>query len=120
MTKKAPPIPSGILELQKQILELQRSAFTSSFNALSDLQERQEALIESVAREAPGVPEEAKQAIDAWIDVVRRSRAQYLEAAQKGFDLYGQLVDRYSSSPDDDSSDDDSSDNDSSDQGSSE
>ena len=103
----SPRIPKAILDAQRQVMELQRSAFTSSFKAINTVQERQEELLEKTLDQVPGLPSEAREAVDAWVSAFRSSRAQYLDAAEKGFDLFQDLIDRVAG---DDSSADSSAD----------
>lgn len=84
----------GLTGFQKQIVEFQKQAFDSTFDAVVALQDQQEQFLTDLLERSSVVPEEGKQVINEWVETFRRSREDFKAAADKSYDLMEQYFER--------------------------
>ena len=66
--------PTGIA---KQVIDLQKTAFDNAFNAMVMLQDQTEKMTSSLLGQVPGLPEEAKKAINEWVKAYKKGRDDF-------------------------------------------
>lgn len=54
-------------QIAKQMIQFNKTAFDSSFSAMTMVYEQNEKMVETFLTQATGVPEEAKKAITDWM-----------------------------------------------------
>jgi polyhydroxyalkanoate synthesis regulator phasin len=69
----------------KQMMEFQKSTFDNSFNALSNLQEQAESMVEMFTNQAPWLPEEGKKVIKDWIKTYQKGRDDFKKAVDANY-----------------------------------
>ncbi len=55
------------LQIAKQMFSFNKSAFDSSFNAMTMVYEHNEKMVETFLTQAPWMPAEGKKAIETWL-----------------------------------------------------
>ena len=58
-------------QIAKQMIQFNKTAFDSSFSAMTMVYELNEKMIETFLIQAPGLPEEGKKAIKDWMSAYR-------------------------------------------------
>ena len=58
-------------QIAKQMIQFNKTAFDSSFNAMSMVYEQNEKMFENFLTQTPGLPEEGKKAIKDWMSIYR-------------------------------------------------
>lgn len=58
-------------QITKQMIQFNKTAFDSSFNAMSMVYEQNETMFETFLTQATGLPEEGKKAIKDWMSAYR-------------------------------------------------
>lgn len=58
-------------QIAKQMIQFNKTAFDSSFNAMSMVYEQNETMFETFLTQATGLPEEGKKAIKDWMSAYR-------------------------------------------------
>ena len=104
MAEGMPQVPKQMLEFQKRLVKLQKSAFDNTFKAIEAFQDQQAKLIGDLVEQAPNLPEEARQALRQWDDSYKQGRNQFRESMDKSFDLLESYFDRLTQGGDRDSS----------------
>ena len=84
---------SSILQLQKQLVELQRATAQNSLDMMVNLQEQQKQLAISLVDRSP-LPDEAKEAYETWLASLSESRDQLRAASERSFDLLEAYLER--------------------------
>jgi hypothetical protein len=77
----------GLMSFQKQMIEFQKAAFDSTFDAVVAIQDQQEQFFADMMERSNTVPEEGKELVNEWIETFRRSREDFKAAADKSYDL---------------------------------
>ena len=83
-----------MIDFQKQVVEFQRAAFDNSFNAIVTLQDQQEELVNRVLDSSGAVPEEAKEAVEAWTESAKKARDDFKTSTDRSFELLDKYFDR--------------------------
>ncbi|HVS64486.1 MAG TPA: hypothetical protein VMT85_13395 [Thermoanaerobaculia bacterium] len=96
MSKGPAGLPPQLLALQRQMVELQRAAFESSFQAVATIQDRQADVLQGLADQMPAVAPELREALETWTASFRRAREEYHDSAERSYELLDQLFDRLS------------------------
>jgi hypothetical protein len=81
------PIPTSVIDFQRRVLELQRSAFTNAFETVVRLQHQRRDLIERWIDRVPSLPAESKELFEAWSEAADRGRETFRATVEKSFDL---------------------------------
>jgi hypothetical protein len=89
-------IPKQIVELQRNLLEFQKQAFDSTFNALSALQDQQRELMTRLLDGAPAVPGEMRQLLDEWASALETGREQFRDTVDRSFETVESYLQRLS------------------------
>ena len=58
-------------QIAKQMIQLNKTAFDSSFSAMNMVYEQNEKMFETFLTQAPGLPEEGKKAVKDWMSAYR-------------------------------------------------
>ncbi|HVS13857.1 MAG TPA: hypothetical protein VMV46_08035 [Thermoanaerobaculia bacterium] len=94
MTTRSPGLPPQAIDLQRKLIELQRLAFESSFDAVSTIQDRQAELLQGLVEQLPGMPAEVGEAMERWTEGFQRARQEYHDSAERSYELLDQVLDR--------------------------
>jgi hypothetical protein len=76
----------------KNVVELHRTAFESSLNLLSAMQELTERTIQSACEQAPWLPKEGKALIEQWVGGMQTGRSMFQESLRKGFEQMSEAM----------------------------
>ena len=100
MTTEAPARPSlfnvsSFMGFQRQLVEFQKAAIDSTFDAVSAFQDQQEQYLNDMMERASFLPEEGREVVHQWVDTFRRGREDYKATVDKSFDLVEKYFDRY-------------------------
>jgi hypothetical protein len=87
-------VPKQFVEFQRQLVELQKQAFDSTFNALSAMQDQQRALMSRLIEGAPAVPGEMKQLMDEWGKALENGREQFRDSVDRSFETVESYLER--------------------------
>jgi len=58
-------------QIARQMIQFNKTAFDSSFNAMTMVYEQNEKMFETFLTQTPGLPEEGKKAIKDWLSTYR-------------------------------------------------
>lgn len=94
-----PKIPRQIVELQRNLLEFQKQAFDSTFNALSALQDQQRELMTRLLDGAPAVPGEMRELLDQWAHALETGREQFKDTVDRSFETVETYLERIAGEP---------------------
>ena len=86
-------IPKQIVDFQRQLVEFQKTAFDSTFNALSALQDQQRELMSRLLEGSP-VPGELKQLMDEWGRALETGREQFRDTVDRSFETVESYLER--------------------------
>ena len=86
-------IPKQMLEFQRQLVEFQKTAFDSTFNALSALQDQQRELMSRLLESSP-IPSELKQLMDEWGRALETGREQFRDSVDRSFETVESYLER--------------------------
>ena len=64
-------------QIAKQMIQFNKTAFDSSFSAMTMVYEQNEKMVETFLTQASGVPEEGKKAIKDWMSSYRTGCADF-------------------------------------------
>jgi hypothetical protein len=92
-------VPQRLLDLQKRVLEGQRSAFEAGYQAMTAFREGQENALRNFLEQSRFVPEEFRQVADEWINTARSGRENFKETVERTFTLVEQYVDGLGEKP---------------------
>lgn len=84
----------GLMSFQKQLIEFQKAAFDSTFDAVVAIQDQQEQFFADMLERSNVVPEEGKELVNEWIETFRRSREDFKAAADKSYGLMEHYLER--------------------------
>jgi hypothetical protein len=87
-------VPKQFVEFQRQLVELQKQAFDSTFNALSAMQDQQRALMSRLIEGAPAVPGEMKELMDEWARALENGREQFRDTVDRSFETVESYLER--------------------------
>lgn len=71
--------------LVKQMVQMNKAAFDSSFNAMALLQEQAEKFGNSLMSQANWIPEEGRAAIHNWINAFKHGRDEFKKNVDENF-----------------------------------
>ena len=86
-------VPRAVIEYQRQALNLQRTFFENSFNALSALADQQREFFERTLGQTR-LPEETLELVQTWQQAASDGRQRYKEAMDQSFDAMEQYLNR--------------------------
>lgn len=72
-------------QIAKQVTDLSKAAFDSSFDAMTAMQDQTEKLVLSFLEKAPWFPEEGKKGINEWVKTYKKGREDFKSAADESF-----------------------------------
>jgi len=72
-------------QLLKQMIDFNRAAFNSTFNAMTMLQEQSERVAGTLLEQASWLPEEGKKAINDWAVSYKKGRDEFKKNVDKSY-----------------------------------
>ena len=79
------------------VVALHKTAFQSSFNALSMVQELTENAIQLACAQVPWIPDQGKSMIEHWVGSMQEGRSTFQQAMNKSFDQMAEALGRQAS-----------------------
>lgn len=86
-------VPKQLLEFQRQLVQFQKTAFDSTFDTLSALQDQQRELMSRLLEGSPA-PAELKQLMEEWARTLETGRAQFRDTVDRSFETVESYLDR--------------------------
>ncbi|MGB5218354.1 MAG: hypothetical protein WBN66_08645 [Smithella sp.] len=72
-------------EIAKQMVNLHKSSFDSSFSAMVMFQDQMESLLKNFINQSPGINDEGKKIIDQWISIYKKGRDDFKKAVNNEY-----------------------------------
>jgi len=72
-------------QILKQMIDLHKTYFDNSFNAMVVLQEQTETMINSFMSQSSWLPEEGKNVLDEWVNAYKKGRDDFKAAVDENF-----------------------------------
>ena len=91
-------IPAPVIDLQRRVLEGQRSIFERTFDAVTSAQERQEDAVNARIAGSSAVAEPLKELATSWTESQRQIRSTYRDAVVKNYALLDEWVGAFAKS----------------------
>jgi hypothetical protein len=73
-------------QMARQVVDFQRMSFENWYNAVSMIQDQAKSSMDLVLGQTRWMPEDSRQSIQNWIDVMHQERARFKNYVEKGFD----------------------------------
>lgn len=73
-------------QIVKQMMDFNKTTFDNTFSAIVGTQDQAEKLVSRFLEKAPWFPEEGKKAVDEWVKAYKKSREDFKNAYDKGFE----------------------------------
>jgi hypothetical protein len=73
------------MQIAKQMMEFNKTAFDNSFNAMLALQDQTEKLVLSFLEKAAWFPDEGKKAMNEWMMNYKKGREDFKSAADESY-----------------------------------
>ena len=73
------------LEMIKQMIEFNRTAYDNTFKAMSMVQDQTEEMLLTYMEKAPWMPSEGKKVLKEWLDKCKKARDEYKKIVNDGF-----------------------------------
>lgn len=87
-------IPAQLLEYQRRLIGVQKTAFDTTFNALASFQDQQQKMVERALRQIPRLPEEAQELMKTWQQAAEEARRRFKAAVDESYDAIDGYLDR--------------------------
>jgi hypothetical protein len=71
--------------IARQLIEFQKATFDNTFNSLVVLQEQAETMVTAFLEQATWLPAEGKEAVKNWVNIYKKGRIDFKEAADKNY-----------------------------------
>jgi hypothetical protein len=72
-------------DMYKQMLEVNKRIFDSSFSAMLLWQDQTESMVNTVMDQANWIPEDSKKAFGSWVKTYKRTLEDFHQAVGEGF-----------------------------------
>lgn len=72
-------------EIAKQMIDFNKAAFNSGFNAMMTLQDQTEKMASNLVDQASWIPAEGKKGIHEWVQACKKGRDDFKKAADENF-----------------------------------
>jgi len=72
-------------EMIKQMIQLNKTAFQTTFNSMAILQDQMEKATNTFLEQATWLPAEGKKAIEEWVKTCKNGRENYKNTVDEGF-----------------------------------
>ncbi len=72
-------------KMAKQMIDLQKTTFDNTFNAMSMVQEQSEKMLNTFLVQATWLPEEGKKAFEEWLKVCKKGCEDFKKTVDEGF-----------------------------------
>ncbi len=79
-------------QVAKQVVEFQRSAFDSSFNAVAAVQDQTETLVNNWVGQFPWVTEDGRKQMAEVFEMTRKGRDEFRKAVEEGYTRLEKMV----------------------------
>ena len=73
-------------QMMKQMLEMNKLAYDSSFQSIIALQEQTQTITNNLIAQATWLPEEGKKAIDEWVATYKKGREDFKKLVDDAFE----------------------------------
>ena len=73
-------------QLLKQMIEVNKTTFDTTFNAINKLQDQMETLIDDLVTQASWLPKEGKTTIDEWVKAYKDGQDGFKKTVDQNFD----------------------------------
>jgi hypothetical protein len=73
-------------DFAKQMIDLQKTTFQNTFNALTMFQEQTEKMATAFLNQTPGLSKEGRKAINEWVSAFKKARDDFKKAVDEGFE----------------------------------
>jgi hypothetical protein len=80
----------------KQVIEVQKGAFTSWFDAVATAQDQAVSAMDLMLNQAPLVPEEGRKALSSWVSACQQERTRLKSYMDTGFSNLEKLIGKQS------------------------
>lgn len=82
-------------DMYKQMLEVNKRIFDSSFGAMLLWQDQTESMVNTIMEQANWIPEDSKKAFGSWVKTYKRTLEDFHQAVGEGFkkveEAYGEF-----------------------------
>ena len=72
-------------QIAKQMIQFNKTAFDTTFNAMTVLQEQTEKMMGMYLEQAPLLPAEGKKAINDWLKTYKKGREDFKTAVDENY-----------------------------------
>ena len=72
-------------DLFKQMIDFQKKTFDNSFQAMAQIQEQGETMLNQFLSQAAWLPEEGKKAVKDWIEAYKKARVEFKDTVDRNF-----------------------------------
>jgi hypothetical protein len=72
-------------DIAKQMIDLQKSTFKNTFNAMAMVQEQTEKVATTFMDQIPGLPKEGKETINFWMKAYKQGQDDFKKAAEENY-----------------------------------
>jgi hypothetical protein len=73
-------------QIAKQMVDFQRISFENWFNAVSLMQDQAASSMDMVLGQSGWIPDDSRQSVKGWMDMLQKERVRFKDYMQKGFD----------------------------------
>ncbi|HPC47398.1 MAG TPA: hypothetical protein PLW83_05090 [Deltaproteobacteria bacterium] len=71
--------------LMRQVIDVQKSTFTNSFNAIEMMQDQYEKMMNTFLGQAPWIPSDARKALGDWVGSCKKAREDFKRSMDENF-----------------------------------
>jgi len=72
-------------EMMKQMIQLNKTAFQTTFNSMAILQDQMEKATNTFLEQATWLPAEGRKVIEEWVKTCKNGRENYKNTVDEGF-----------------------------------
>ena len=83
-------------DMYKQMLEVNKRIFDSSFSAMLLLQDQTETMVNTMMEQANWIPEDSKKAFGSWVNTYKRTLEDFHQAVKEGFEKVEETYSEFS------------------------
>ena len=75
----------NVKDVTKKVVEVQKTSFGNGFDALVNIQDQTEKMVNAFLAQAPLIPQENKEALDEWVRMYKKSRDDFKQVVDDGY-----------------------------------
>ncbi|MFO7569984.1 MAG: hypothetical protein R6W75_09320 [Smithellaceae bacterium] len=72
-------------EIAKQMMDYQKAAIETGFNSMLMLQEQTSKAVDTVMKQSPWIPAQAKSLVDEWSSIYKKSTLDMKDAIEQNY-----------------------------------